>query len=254
MFEPIFLIMAGVIGGVINSIAGGGSFVTFPALLAVGVPPVSANATNTFSACAGYLSGAYALKKDLLKYKKELPKLILISVLGGIIGALLLINTPDTVFEKAIPWLMFIATLLFIFGNKINHYLKHIGKRNRRMSWIVSAILSLFLLAVSVYGGFFNAGLGIITLSYLALAGHTNINIMNGLKLLISSAVSLVAIALFIKNGAIAWHQGLMVLTGTLLGGFLAAHLSKQWPQKYIRIIIIITSCLITVYFFIKTY
>lgn len=237
-----------------NAIAGGGSFITFPTLLAVGIPPVSANATNTFSACAGYLSGAYAFKSDLSGHKKELPKLIIFSLLGGITGALLLLNTSNSMFEKGIPWLLLVATLLFIFGNDINHRLKKIGQHNQRTSWSVSAILTLLLFAVSVYGGFFNAGLGIICLGYLTLTGHTNINTMNGLKLLISSAVSFIAIILFINDGVIAWREGLFVLTGTLIGGYLAAHMSKKWSQRYIRSGAIITSCLITVYFFVKTY
>ena len=112
----------------------------------------------------------------------------------------------------------------------------------------------LLLLAVCIYGGFFNAGLGIITLSYLALAGHTNINAMNGLKLVVSTAVSLIAIALFIYNDVIAWHEGTFVLLGTLVGGYVAAHVSRQLPQAYVRNFVIVASCGITGYFFYAIY
>ena len=110
------------------------------------------------------------------------------------------------------------------------------------------------LLAISIYGGFFNAGLGIISLSYLALAGYTNINAMNGIKLLISSTVSLIAIVLFISDGVIAWNKGIIVLIGTLVGGYVAAHVSKKLPQHYVRAFVILASCGITLYFFIEVY
>ena len=114
--ELLFLFVAGFFGGVLNAIAGGGSFITFPALLFVGVPPVSANATNTFASCSGYLSGAYAFRRDLAAHQAELPRFVIISLLGGIAGAWLLLQTPESLFRQAIPWLLLFATLLFIFG------------------------------------------------------------------------------------------------------------------------------------------
>lgn len=254
MLDYILLLIAGFVGGVINSIAGGGSFVTFPALLAVGVPPISANATNTFASCAGYLSGAYAFKEDIKPHKKALPKLTAISLLGGLSGAVLLLNTGESNFSLAIPWLLLLATLLFIFGQHINQYMKQKAQRHAHASGLGDVLLYGLLFLVGLYGGFFNAGLGIITLSYLALAGYTNINAMNGLKLLISVVVSLIAIVLFIVHGAIAWQEGLIVLFGTLLGGYFAAHLSKTLPRRYVHTTIVISSCVITLYFFIQTY
>ena len=114
-------------------------------------------------------------------------------------------------------------------------------------------LLMLLLLGVALYGGFFNAGLGIIILSYLALAGYRDIHAMNGLKLLVSSAVSLIAIALFIADGVIAWYEGTLVLLGTLAGGYVAARLSRRLPQQYVRTVVIIASILVTAYFFIVT-
>ncbi len=254
LFDLLFLFAAGFFGGIINSIAGGGSFITFPALIFAGIPPVSANATNTFASCAGYISGTYAFRRDLLGYKAELPRMVIISLLGGIVGAWLLLNTPETLFREAIPWLLLFATLLFIFGGQLNRSLKQLASKHRHASAIGGILLLMVLLGVSIYGGFFNAGLGIITLSYLALAGHTNINAMNGMKLLISSAVSLIAIAVFISDGLIAWYEGTIVLVGTLAGGYVAAHLSRQLPQTYVRNFVIIASVLTTLYFFYDTY
>lgn len=254
LLELFVLFVAGFFGGVINSIAGGGSFITFPALMFVGIPPVSANATNTFASCAGYLSGTYALRRDLRAYKDQLPRIIVISLIGGLAGAWLLLQTPETLFRQAIPWLLLFATVLFVFGGRLNSLLKQLAGRHRHASSIGGGLLVLLLLGVCVYGGFFNAGLGIIILSYLALAGYTDINAMNGMKLLVSSVVSLIAIVLFIIDGTIAWYQGTIVLVGTLAGGYVAAHLSRQLPQHYVRTFVIVASSAITVYFFIDIY
>jgi len=254
LFELLFLFGAGFLGGVVNSVAGGGSFITFPALLLVGVPPVSANATNTFASFAGYLSGTYAFREDLLAHKKELPRLIIVSLIGGVLGAWLLLQTPESVFREAIPWLLLFATVLFVFGGTLNSMLKRLTSNHRYALSVGHFLLLIMLLGVCIYGGFFNAGLGIIILSYLALAGYTNISEMNGIKLLISATVSLTAIALFIYSGAIAWYEGFVVLVGTMMGGFMAANISKRIPQQYVRHFVILASSGITVYFFIEVY
>lgn len=254
LFELLFLFIAGFLGGVINAIAGGGSFITFPALLFVGIPPISANATNTFASCSGYMSGAYAFRNDLITHKRELPKFVLISLIGGILGAWLLLQTPESLFREAIPWLLLFATVLFIYGGQLNRILKRLAGKHRHASAIGAVLLLILLLAVTIYGGFFNAGLGIIILSYLALAGFTDINAMNGLKLLVSSTVSLIAIALFIYDGAIAWYEGTIVLAGTLAGGYVAAHLSRQLPPQWVRGFVIVASIGITLYFFYDIY
>ncbi|WP_316366095.1 sulfite exporter TauE/SafE family protein [Candidatus Thiodiazotropha sp. CDECU1] len=251
-YQLLFLFAAGFFGGVLNAIAGGGSFITFPALLFVGVAPISANATNTFASCAGYMSGAYALRKELLAYRAQLPRLIIVSLVGGSTGALLLLLTPESVFRQAIPWLLLFATLLFIFGGRINRALKQYASGHPHASLLGALLLLLLLLGISVYGGFFNAGLGIIILSYLALEGFGDINAMNGLKLLISSVVSLIAIALFIVNGAIAWYAGIVVMFGTLVGGYVAAHLSRQLPQTYVRTFVILAGSGMSLYFFLN--
>jgi uncharacterized membrane protein YfcA len=254
LFKLLSLFTAGFFGGILNSIAGGGSFITFPALLFFGVPPISANATNTFASCAGYLSGAYAFRKDLYAHKRELPLIVLISLAGGIAGAWLLLQTPESMFREIIPWLLLFATLLFIFGGKLNSTLNQFASYHQHASIIGRLFLILLLLGICIYGGFFNAGLGIIVLSYLALAGYSNINTMNGLKLLVSSTISLIAIVLFVYSGVIACEEGISVLLGTLLGGYVAAHVSRKLSQKHVRSFIIVVSCGITFYFFTDMY
>lgn len=254
LFEMVFLFLAGVFGGVLNSIAGGGSFITFPALMFVGIPPIIANATNTFASCAGYMSGTYAFRKEISAHKDELLLIVTISLMGGITGAWLLLKIPEAVFREAIPWLLLFATVLFIFGGAINFWLKKMASHHRHASSIGGVLLAIILLGVSIYGGFFNAGLGIISLSYLALAGHTNINAINGLKLLISSTISLIAIVLFIFNDVIAWYEGSIVLCGTIVGGYVAANVSRKLPQKHVRQFVIVASIATTAYFFFDIY
>ena len=252
--ELPLLFIAGLFGGMLNTIAGGGTFITFPALLFAGVPPISANATNTFASCSGYISGAYAFRKELQAHIYELPKYILISLLGGITGAWLLLQTPASLFREAIPWLLLFATLLFVFGSRLNDIFRQLASRHRHASSIGSLLLLLMLVGVSIYGGFFNAGLGIIMLSYLALAGHTNIKAMIGLKLLTSTCVSLAAIALFIYNGEIVWFEGSIVLLGTLTGGYIAARISRQISQVYVTKFVTLAGASITLYFFYDIY
>lgn len=254
IFELIFLFLAGFFGGTLNSIAGGGTFITFPALLLVGIPPIIANATNTFASCSGYISGTFAFRADLKSYKSKLPRFIVLSLLGGILGAWLLLQTPEKLFSEIIPWLMLMATFIFIYGTKINKRLEQLASNNKHISSIGKIATPLLLLLVCFYGGFFNAGLGIICLSYLALCGYTNINAMNGLKLLISSCVSIIAIGLFAYNDAIAWNQGMAVLLGTVTGGYLAARISRYLPQQYIRSFVILIGACVTLYFFYDFY
>lgn len=252
--DLLLLFAAGIISGMLNAVAGGGSFISFPALLFAGVPPISANATNTFAACSGYLSGTWAFRHDLKAHQKQLPLYIVISLTGGVTGAWLLLQTPQEHFSAAIPWLLLFASTLFICGNQLNKLLRHFSPADKPRHWLATACSGAVLLGVCIYGGFFNAGLGIIALSYLVLTGHTDINAMNGIKLLVSSCVSLIAIAIFIADGAIVWYEGGVLLTGSLLGGYSAATVSRRIPQQRIRQLIIITSLSITAYFFADHY
>ncbi|WP_339388824.1 sulfite exporter TauE/SafE family protein [Vibrio caribbeanicus] len=252
--EWVLLFFSGLLAGVLNSIAGGGSFITFPALLFVGLPPVVANATNTFSSCAGYVSGAAGFYQELKEIRNFLPTVVLFSTLGGALGAISLLFIPSAHFAALIPWLMLFATSLFILGERVNRALNdRISRRLKEEPWF--RYLSVFLLfLIALYGGFFNAGLGIIILGYLVLTGFSDVHQMNGLKLLISAIVSMTAIVIFIYDGLIDWSSGAAVMLGTLIGGFIAARISRRIDATYVRVGSIITSISLTVYFFYSTY
>lgn len=250
----LLLLLAGLVGGALNSLAGGGSFVVFPALLAAGVPPVLANATNTFAALPGYVSGVAGFWKDVVKHRDKLVQYSIISVVFGYAGAELLLHVSDEQFSLVVPWLMAFAVILFAAGGRISQWAAARSGGGSGLRRAGAALLFLLLAGVCIYGGFFNAGLGILLLAFLALAGFTDIHAMNGLKLWISSLVAVVAVLRFAASGDIAWFQGLFALVGVTIGGYAAARLAHRIPAQAIRVLVMIYGIGLTAWFFYTTY
>ena len=251
--SELLLLFAGLIGGALNSLAGGGSFVVFPALLAAGVPPVLANASNTYAALPGYASGAAGFWADIMKHRERLVLYSAMSLVFGYLGAELLLHVSDAQFELAVPWLMLFAVVLFAFGGRINTWVQS-EARGSRMKLAGTVLLLGLLAAICVYGGFFNAGLGILLLAFLALAGLTDIHAMNGLKLWISCIIALVAVARFALGGSIDWYFGSIALVGVTIGGYVAARLAYRIPARLIRMLVIVYGAGLTAYFFWDAY
>ena len=252
--NEVLLLVAGLIGGALNTLAGGGSFIVFPALLAVGVPPVLANASNTYAALPGYVSGAVGLWKDVVAYRDRLLVYGLIAAVFGYAGAELLLHVSDAQFSVVVPWLMLFAVVLFAFGGRINAFVASRAGTSRGAKTAGAAVLLLILAAVSIYGGFFNAGLGVLLLAFLTLAGIANIHAANGLKLVISSIIALVAVVRFAIAGSIDWYHGSIALIGVVIGAYVAARLARRIPTPVIRALVIIYGVGLTIYFFWKTY
>jgi uncharacterized protein len=246
----LLLLVAGLLGGAVNSLAGGGSFIVFPALLFAGVPPVIANASNTYAALPGYASGAVGYWKSMLHYKDRLVLYSVMALVFGYIGAELLLVVSDEQFSLVVPWLMLFAVLLFAFGKQLNGYVAARGGGRRGMKLAGTVLLMTFLALVCVYGGFFNAGLGILLLAFLATAGLSDIHAMNGLKLWISAVVALVAVARFAISGSIDWYHGSIALVGVTIGGYLAARFAHHVPTGLIRGAVLIYGVIMTGYFF----
>ena len=253
MIEGVGLFLAGLIGGMVNAIAGGGSFITFPTLMAAGVPPIAANATNTFASSAGYISGAAGFRRELWAHRLQLPKIAVSALVGGGLGAWLLLQSPENTFNRAIPWLLLVATVLLVWGDPLQAALRRRFEGKQSLSALRGALLALLLLLVCTYGGFFNAGLGIILLGYFTLAGYQDIHLMNGLKLLVSALVSILAILMFGVGDLIAWREGTIVLVGTLIGGYTAASAVRVVSQRLVRRAIIVVAAGMTAYFFIAS-
>lgn len=250
MLEALFLLLTGLIGGALNSLAGGGSFIVFPALLVVGVPPVIANASNTYAAMPGYISGAVGYWHAIAGHKDRLVLYGVVAAVFGYIGAELLLVVSDEQFSLVVPWLMAFAVLLFAFGNQLNAFVAARGGGRRGMKTLGTVLLLAFLAGVCIYGGFFNAGLGILLLAFLATAGMSDIHAMNGLKLYVSSIVAIVAVARFALSGSIDWYHGSIALVGVVTGGYVAARNAHRIPSRWIRVAVIIYGVFMTGYFF----
>src|SRR5579862_914166 len=248
----VFLFLASIVGGALNAVAGGGSFVAFPALLFTGVPPIPANATNTLALWTGAAASGGAYRNRLDVPMRVLLPLLVTSLIGGIAGAVLLLRTPAHTFMKVLPWLMLAATLLFLFGKKLaGHRASSVG-HGATTSAIVWA--SVFELGVAVYGGYFGGGIGIVNLAMLAAAGMTDIHAMNALKSILGVAINGVAALVFVVKRAIFWPQAMVMIAGALVGGYFGAHYAQKLPQSWIRGFVIVVGAGMTIYFFAKAY
>ncbi|NLZ17578.1 MAG: sulfite exporter TauE/SafE family protein [Desulfobulbaceae bacterium] len=259
----IILLAAGFLGGMLNAIAGGGSFITLPALLFIGVTPVAANATGTAALLPGYIASAWRFRHDI-SYPRGLGwvDIVVLATLGGSIGALLLIITSDRLFATVIPWLILFATLVFAFGPRLIaapesarattplpvHSRKQTARIPGRRSWLYAGLL----FAVCLYGGYFNGGLGILLLAAFSAMGEKNLHAMNGLKNVVSALLALIAVFLYGMGGAIAFERLLPLALAALLGGYAGAALAYRIPQKLLRTCIVVIGCVLTAAFFLQ--
>jgi uncharacterized membrane protein YfcA len=248
----IFLFFAGALGGALNAVAGGGSFVAFPALLFSGVAPIAANATNTVALWVGVTASSGAYRRHLDVSRRVMVPLAITSLIGGIAGAYLLLHTPAQTFLRVLPWLMLGATLLFMFGNRLAR--DSGGSIAKDASISALAIAALFELVVAVYGGYFGGGVGILNLAMLAALGMTDIHAMNALKVVLGGIINGIAVVTFVLAGAVAWKQGSIVIVGALFGGYFGAHYAQKLPGAWIRSFVVLVGTAMTAYFFWKGY
>ena len=248
----LFLFVAGALGGALNSVAGGGSFIAFPALLFTGVPPIPANATNTIALWTAAAASGGAYRKRLNIARRLMIPLFTASLIGGVIGAFLLLKTPAHTFMRVLPWLTLGATLLFAFGRKIAGSRKSIIDHEATSAALIGA--TLFQFAVAIYGGYFGGGMGIVMLAMLAALGMTDIHSMNALKSVMGFVINGVAVVTFVIARAVYWKHGLIMIAGGLLGGYLGAHYAQKLPQVWIRWFVVLVGAGMTVYFFWKSY
>lgn len=250
--QAIFLFAAGVLGGALNAVAGGGSFIAFPALLFTGVAPVAANATNTLALWLGVTASGGAYRKHLNISRRVMVPLIATSIAGGLAGAVLLIKTPPQTFLRVLPWLLLGATLLFAFGKHLTGRISAGISRESSNAAVTGACI--FELFVAIYGGYFGGGMGIMNLAMLAAIGMTDMHAMNALKVVLGGFINGVATITFVVTGAIVWKQGMVMTAGALVGGYFAAHYAQKLPQAWIRAFVILVGSAMTLYFFIRAY
>lgn len=248
----LFLFVAGILGGALNAVAGGGSFVAFPALLFTGVPPIPANATNTVALWTGVTASGGAYRNRLDVPRHVMVPLLGTSFIGGLAGAFLLLKTPPHTFMRVLPWLMLGATLLFVFGKRVaGGRISGVGHEATTAAIVGASVFELF---VAVYGGYFGGGVGIVNLAMLAAVGMTDIHAMNALKSVLGMAINGIAVLVFILGRAIYWPQAVVMIVGAVAGGYFGAHFAQKLPQQWVRWFVILVGAGMTVYFFVNAY
>lgn len=245
-FAPFFLTAgAAFAAGAINSVAGGGSFLSFPALLLAGVPPIPANATNNGAMWVGTFGSARGYWGDVRAHRRMLVSVLAVSSVGALIGALLLLSTPSTTFSHLIPWLLLFATVVFALSPRLIPKDAHGDPKHQGWQLVVQFL-------VSVYGGYFGAGMGILMLAVLGFSGLPSFNAANGMKNVLSVAINGVALVPFILARVVDWRFAIPMAACALLGGYLGAKVFRRVPQRVARTIVICIGVAMTVLFFLK--
>lgn len=252
MTGMVVLAVAAFFAGGLNAVAGGGTFLTFPALVMVGIPPIPANATSAVGVLPGYLSSAISFRRDIGPVRGiGVPGLVALGLAGGLGGALLLLVTPPEAFSALVPWLLLVATVLFAAGPRLTRWLKSRAAGDGRGEGRLSA--ALWLLVVSVYGGYFNGGLGILLLALFSLLGMSDINTMNGLKNVLSAVLAAIASVAFALAGVVSWPEAAVIMVCSTIGGSVGASLSRRLPAPWLRAGIVVIGLTMTVAFFVKS-
>jgi hypothetical protein len=243
-----WLVAASLIAGVMNAMAGGGSFVSFPAMLAIGVAPIQANATNTVALWPGQLTSLAALREDLRR--DLLPVVCAASILGGVSGAVVLLNTRQITFLHMVPWLLLVASLLFGISGPVSRWLKTRSAEPHIESAPKLVPLFFVLLPTCFYIGYFGAGAGFLIMSALALFGVEEMHQLNSLKVLAACLSNFCAVVTFILSGAVIWHYCLISMVFAGAGGYVGAQYARRMNADVLRTIVVVTGVAIAAYFF----
>ena len=245
------IVLGGFAAGAANAIAGGGTFFSFPALLAVGVPPVVANASNSVALWPGSMAGAWAYRAELARFSGSLWPMVLASLVGGVAGGLILLAAGDARFSALIPWLLAFATLLFAFSPQLSSVMQVFRARGQAAGGAATPHNNVLVqLLVSVYGGFFGAGMGILMMASLAISGHKDVQEINALKNLLSSVVYSVTVVTFIIANTVSWPHTLIMLTAASLGGYGGARVARSLQGPWLRRVVIAVGAVLSVYYF----
>ncbi|MGO9234556.1 MAG: sulfite exporter TauE/SafE family protein [Methylocella sp.] len=244
----VIVALAAFAAGFINAVAGGGSFLTFPALIAAGLPPIDANASNTVALFPGQIATGYAARDGLVAASADsrvnVPVLAAISLVGGFLGGILLLVTPQSVFSRIVPWLILFATAIFAGGN----FFRTGEKKFRLNQTGIFAVQGL----VAIYGGYFGGGAGILMLSALTLFGLRDIWLMNSLKILLAVLMNAAAVVTFIAAGLVHWHWTIIVAVAAIAGGYTGLHAARRVPAQIVKSFVVVVGLVLTIYFFMK--
>jgi uncharacterized membrane protein YfcA len=248
MIWTIALICASALGaGIVNAVAGGGTLLTFPALLAL-LSPVAANATSTCALLPGSLSAAFGFRTELRRAARHLVLLWPPSLVGGIIGSLLLIRMPESIFAGAVPWLLITASVLLLLQRPLMRYIGvhpsvEPGLRTR-------VVVVAFQLLVGIYGGYFGAGIGILMLSSLAFMGIHDIHEMNAVKNILAATMNGVSVVIFILAGVIVWKYAAIMAVAAIVGAYASARVARRVKANYVRAVVAMIGFLVAAWSF----
>ena len=249
------LMVASLLGGALNAVAGGGSFLTFPALLGIGLGPIQANATNTVALWPGQLTSIAGYRVEVRKNLRLAVRMAGAGLVGGSIGAVVLLHTPATTFLHLVPWLLLVAALIFALSGPITKRLKRIASLNPqadmqhdrpRNYWLLVGATAL----ICFYIGYFGAGAGFLIISLLSLFGFENLNQMNAMKVVATTMANGMACILFAFSGKVEWHYCLAAMVTCAIGGYLSARISQRLDQRFLRGLVVFIGLGMAAYFF----
>ncbi|HEY0792016.1 MAG TPA: sulfite exporter TauE/SafE family protein [Chthoniobacterales bacterium] len=254
--DAALLFVAGLLAGVLNAVAGGGTFLTFPALVFTGLDSVVANQTSTLGVFPGQIASFWAYRKVLATKRYLIVALGLASLLGGSLGAVILLVTPTGAFDRLVPWLLLFATLIFAFGSSLR---QRFGLRlatgpDGEMTRSSLTKATVFQFIIGIYGGFYGAGAGILELAVLDLLGLDDIHLANAFKVILTTAFNTLAVFIFIVAGKVAWPEACIIAVSTVIGGFGGASVAQRMPASRVRAFVIFVGVFMTIYFFARTH
>jgi uncharacterized membrane protein YfcA len=252
LLAALGLVVAAFIAGAINSVAGGGSLISFPALIAYGQPAILANATSTAALWPGSLSSALAYRRHTDVNRSLLVTLTLPSVLGGLLGAFALVHTPPALFDDVVPFLVLFATALFALRDVISRWTGVTARSEEHVSTLGRAWGFVFQFGVAVYGGYFGAGIGILMLASLSIMGLRDIHRMNALKTILGTLMNVIAFAFFAVSGLVVWPLALLMTIGAISGGYLGARLALHIDQRVLRAFVILVGLSVSAWLFLR--
>lgn len=249
----ILLCASALLAGIVNSVAGGGTLLTFPVLVFTLGSSVGANATSTTCLFPGSLAAAWGYRRELKEQRKWIMPLLIPSLIGGLLGTWLVVSQPEKVFEQLVPWLILIATALFLLQPMITKW-TGVGQPHQQPSPMVLAGIIGFQFLVALYGGYFGAGIGILMLSSLALMGVGDIHRMNALKSLFASAINGMSVVLFVGYGEVDWKFAVPMIVSAVVGGFVGASVARRLNKNVVRYSVIAIGLLLSSYYFARPF
>jgi uncharacterized membrane protein YfcA len=249
----IGLFVAAMLGGALNAIAGGGSLISFPSLVAFGILTVPANATNTAALWPGSIGSVFGFWQEVTQQRRLLILLLVPSLVGGLLGALILVNTPEAVFSRIVPFLVLFATLLFAARDWFTRFGSQDSLGAEEHITLLGGLWGiLFQVAIATYGGYFGAGQSIMMMASLSIMGLRDIHRINGLKTALAVCVNGIALAYFALRGIVVWHLVLIMGVGAILGGYVAARVSKRVNQRLLRTFVVLVGVIVSIWLFTK--